>query len=74
MVEPERPQKIWRMRVACWIGKDTRTQAHACAHAPTPTHMHALTRTHTRTHTEKCAILFAFPWQQWFRERASVLR
>ena len=25
MVEPERPQKIWLMRVACWIGKGKNT-------------------------------------------------
>jgi hypothetical protein len=46
----------WRMRVACWISKTTRAQAHACARAPTPTHTlprtHARSRTHT--HTEIC--------------------
>jgi hypothetical protein len=30
--------------------------------------------TRTRPHTEKYVILIAFPRQQWFRERASVLR
>jgi hypothetical protein len=47
VVEPERPQlTIWR-RVAYWISKATRPQAHSCVCAPTPTH----TRTHTHTHT-----------------------
>jgi hypothetical protein len=40
------------------------------------THMHA--RTHARTrkhaHANQYVILIAFPQQQWFRERASVLR
>ena len=50
---------MWR-RVARWISKAKRAQAHARALAPTP------------THTQICNI--AFPLQQWFRERASVLR
>ena len=39
LVVPERSQEIWRMRVACAIGKATRAKAHACARAPalTPT-------------------------------------
>ena len=32
----------------------------------TPTRKHA--------HTDECVILIAFPLQQWFRERASLLR
>jgi hypothetical protein len=35
-------------------------------------HMHARTRTHA--HTGQCVILIAFPQQQWFRERVSLLR
>ena len=51
MVEPERPpMAIWR-RVACWIGKASRAQAHARACAPTP-HIQALIRAHARTHTD----------------------
>ena len=50
MVEPEKPyMTIWR-RVACWISKATRVQAHARTSAPTPTH--ALTQ--ARTQTEIC--------------------
>jgi hypothetical protein len=54
MVEPERPQTIWRIRVAC--PKATRAQARARSH----------THTHTHTHTHKYVILIAFPLQQWF--------
>ena len=36
------------------------------------THMHTRTRKHT--HTDQYLILTAFPQQQWFRERASMLR
>ena len=40
MVGPERPQKTWRMHLACWIGKDKHTQAHARACAPTHAHVY----------------------------------
>ena len=36
---------IWRIRVACWISKATRTHTHA--HAHTPKHTHARSHTHT---------------------------
>jgi hypothetical protein len=63
-VEPERTQMtIWRC-VECWISKATRAQAHARIRAPTTTH----------TRTQIYIILIAFPWQQRFRERASLLR
>jgi hypothetical protein len=29
MAETERMQDIWRLRVACWVSKLTRAQAHA---------------------------------------------
>jgi hypothetical protein len=51
MVEPDRQQTMWQMRVACWISKDTRVQAHARAHAPT--HVNARAGTHTHPHTER---------------------
>jgi hypothetical protein len=38
----------------------------------TGTHMYAHTRKHA--HTDQYVILIAFPLQQWFRERASMLR
>jgi hypothetical protein len=74
--------KIWRMRVACWISKATRAHAPAHAHAPERPHTHACTHTRTRirphTHaharTQKYVILLAFPRQQRFRERALMLR
>ena len=47
VVEPEKLQAIWRMRVACWISKVTRTKAHARARAPTPTHTYARTDIHS---------------------------
>jgi hypothetical protein len=31
-------------------------------------------RASAHTHTQKYVILIAFPWQQWFHERTSVLR
>ena len=37
MVEPERLQMTIWLRVACWISKATRAQAHPSAHAPTHT-------------------------------------
>ena len=67
MVEPERPQKVVRRRVACRISNATLAQAQANSRALKPTQ----TRTHTRT--EKCNI-FAFPRQQYFRESISILR
>jgi hypothetical protein len=53
LVEAERPPTIWRVRVACWISKATRPQAHARAHTLTPTQKHARTRVHlpVRVHT-----------------------
>jgi hypothetical protein len=66
---------------------DTRTTnalAHARARAPTATHPLSLslslslsrthTHTYTHTHTQKYVILIAFPRQQCFRERVSMLR
>ena len=59
VVELERPQMAKLRRVACWISKATRTQAHAGALAPTFTTTHARkqstqsqTHTHTHTHTQ----------------------
>jgi len=50
IVERGRPyMKLWGMRIACWIPKDTNTHS-------------------------KYVILIAFPLQQWFHERASLLR
>ena len=53
MMEPERPQTIWRLRVAHWI----RLQARPCTH----------THTDARTHAQKYLVLIAFPQHQWFR-------
>ena len=69
MVEPERPQTIWRIRVECCISKVTRAPSHAGFLART--RVHSPTRIHT--HTEKYIIFISFPRQEWFRPRASVL-
>jgi hypothetical protein len=57
-VEPERTQMtIRRMRVAWWISKVTRSQAHARRRRePTPTHTHACTQPCACTRTELCNI------------------
>ena len=76
VVEAERPRMtIWR-RVSCWVTKATRAKTCARVRAPTPTHA-LRTRMQSRallTHTKKYVILIAFPRQQWFRERALILR
>ena len=59
---------IWRLSVACWISKAIRTYAPAHAHAPGYPHA----RKHA--HTDQYVILIVFPQQQWFSERASMLR
>ena len=59
MVEPERPQLTIWLLFARWISKATRAQAQARA---------------LHTHTHKYVIIIAFPLQQWFRERVSLLR
>jgi hypothetical protein len=49
--------KIWRLRVAYWISKATRTQVNTRTRAHTPIHTQTDGRTHTRTHTQKHVIL-----------------
>jgi hypothetical protein len=51
-----------------------RLHARMGTHTPTSpvTHMHA--RAGKYAHTDQYVILIAFPQQQWFRERASMLR
>jgi hypothetical protein len=75
--------KIRRMRFACLVSKASCAQAyshaHANARANTHTRKHDHTRarlhahTHTCTQTQIYVIRFAFPLQQWFRERALKL-
>jgi hypothetical protein len=60
-VEPERPQTIWCMPVACSISKATCAKAHTCMCAST-----ARVHAHTEIFSTAC------PLQQWFCERASV--
>jgi hypothetical protein len=56
---------IWRLPVACWISKATRTHVHEHTHATGLPHA----RTHTHTHRQIC-----FSTATMFRERASLLR
>ena len=61
----------------CMLDKQGYMHARACTllRAQTPTHTHThTTHARTRAHRTKYLILIAFPWQQWFRGRASVLR
>ena len=62
---------IWRIRHAWWLNKVKRTYANAHAHAPG--------YPHERTHAQACTHrpidnTYCFPHQQWFRERAWMLR
>ena len=66
---------IW-WRVAWWISKATRAQAHARARALTRTHTqtrtHALTHAHERTHAEICNT-DCFSTATFIRQSASAL-
>jgi hypothetical protein len=62
VVKTEKPQTIWRTRVACWISKATRVKAHVRALHPR-THTQALT--HARTRTEL--------WNTYFFSTATVV-
>ena len=59
MVEPERTPTIWRLRVAYWISKPTRSQAHARARAPKTTHPLTHTHTHTHAHRNMCYLFLS---------------
>jgi hypothetical protein len=60
------------MFFACWVSKATRPCVYVQAHTNSKLAAHPHARIHT--HTQKFVILIAFAQQQWFRERASVLR
>jgi hypothetical protein len=49
LVEPERTQKIWRLRVAYWISKSTRARPHGRPRISTPTHPSTSPPPHTHT-------------------------
>ena len=56
-MEPERPQMtIWR-RVACWMSKTSRAQAHGNAVHP---HLHTQQLTRIESHAQKYIILITF--------------
>jgi heme O synthase-like polyprenyltransferase len=48
VAKPDSLQMALWQHVACWISKDTCTQAYASAQAPTLSHTHAHARTRTR--------------------------
>jgi hypothetical protein len=60
---------IWRIPVACWISKATRTRTHAHTHVPGHTHTRARVYTHKQVRNTYCLSSATM-----FRERASVLR
>ena len=74
IVETEGPQMTSQYGAYALHAGLARPHAHMRMHTPTRpgTHMHARTRKHA--HTDQYVILIAFPQQQWFRERTSVLR
>ena len=60
----------WRHNMAhtsCMLDKEDYMHSRACIRPRSQAHA----RAHTRTH--KYVILFSFSWQQWLRERASML-
>ena len=61
--------------VTMWRIRDGLARLYALMRMHTPTHpgtnVHACTRKHA--HTDQYVILIAFPQQQWFLERASML-
>ena len=73
MVEPEGPQMTSQYGAYALRAGLARLYARMRMHTPTrpDTHMHARMRKHAHTH--QYVILIAFPRQQWFRERASLL-
>ena len=70
MGEPVRLQMTIWLRISCYISKTTHAQAHARPCAPT----HSPPSTHTRARARAYVMLIALLRQQWFLERASVLR
>ena len=52
----------------------TPTRSGTHMHTPTRSGTHMLATTRKHAHTDQYVILIAFPQQQWFHKRASVLR
>jgi hypothetical protein len=72
-VEPERKQKIWHIRISCWLSKPTRMQhtpalvhLHPPTHPTTYTHTHAFAHARTHAQTQKYVILIAFQGNSGF--------
>ena len=75
-VETEMPQMTSQYGVYALRAGLARLYARMRMHMPTSpgTHMHARTHAQACTHTNQYLKLIVFPQQQWFHERASVLR
>ena len=72
IVETEGPQMTSQYGAYALRARLGRPYARMRMHTPTrPRYPHA--RTHKHGHTDQYVILIAFPQQQWFHERASVL-
>ena len=73
-METEKPQMTSQYGAYALCVGLAKLYARMRKHMPTrpDTHMHSRTCTHA--HTDQYVILIAFPQQQWFRERASLLR
>jgi hypothetical protein len=73
MAETKGPQMTSQYGAYALRAGLARLYAHALAHAAwVTTCTHAWTRKHA--HTDQYVILIALPQQQWFSERASLLR
>jgi hypothetical protein len=70
VMDPERLQMTTWLLVAWRVSKATHAQALSHTHASTPTPKPR----YKHTHPHKYVTLTASPQQQWFRERASLLR
>ena len=76
LVEPQRRQKRWRLRMAYWMSKSTRAQAYVRFCAPTPTPPHKYTRTDARTHTQALThsrVILLFHGNSGFGTRLKVV-
>jgi hypothetical protein len=73
-VEKYRPRNMSQYGAYALRAGIERLYAHKNAHAPGYPHARTHARTRKHAHTDQYVILTAFPRQQLFRERASVLR
>ena len=72
-VETEGPQMTSQYGAYALRAGLARLYARMRMHTPTRPGNHMQARTPKHAHTDQHVILIAFPQQQWFRERASML-